>query len=95
MEEPVRGKVKEQEKHELGTVGSVHWLAVTDSGVVFSLPSGTAVPWYSHDPIVQETSLYPPISFSAPGLPEGMVIVKIKKATHSGRCQVNLGLLIL
>ena len=37
MEEPVRGTVKEQEKHELGTVGSVHWLAVRDSGIVFSL----------------------------------------------------------
>ena len=44
MEEPVRGRVKEQEKHEMETVGSVHWLAVRDSGVVFSLPSGTAVP---------------------------------------------------
>lgn len=73
------------------TVGSVHWLAVRDSGVVFSLPSGTAVPQYSHDPVVQETSLYPPISFSAPGLPKGTVIVKIKKATHGGRCQVNTG----
>lgn len=44
MEEPVRGTVKEQEKHELGTVGSVHWLAVRDSGIVFSLPSGTTMP---------------------------------------------------
>ena len=92
MEETVWKNVKEQEKHKLGIVGSVHWLAVRESeGVVFSLPSGTGVPWYMHDPVVQETSSYPSVSSSAPGLPQGMVIVENKNATYYGRCQINTG----
>lgn len=87
-------KVKDMQKWKLVTVGSVHWLAVGDSeGGMFALSSGTDVPWYIHNPVIQETSSYPPTASSAPGLLYVTVIVEIKKATCHAKFQIKTGLL--